>query len=131
MRGKDRQATPRSRRLRRDATDAERRLWNCLRDRRLGGFKFVRQEPIGPYVADFCCRETRLVVEIDGGQHADSKRDRTRDAWLLGRGYRVMRFWNNDVLENSDGVLEAMLELLRTAPHPDPLPVNGEREKRT
>jgi len=129
MRGKDLTATRRSRRLRREATDAERHLWTHLRNRRLEGYKFTRQEPVGPYIADFCCRDVKLIVEIDGGQHADSTRDRVRDAWLSDQGYRVLRFWNNDVLENPEGVLESILAVLRAAPHPSPLPVNGEREK--
>ena len=100
--------TGRSRRLRHDATDVERRLWYRLRSRQLGGAKFVRQERIGPYVADFACREQRLIIEVDGGQHATDPRDAVRDKWLADRGYRVLRFWNNDVLANTDGVLEAI-----------------------
>jgi very-short-patch-repair endonuclease len=92
-----------ARRLRRDSTDAERRLWHRLRSRSLFGLKFVRQEPIGPYVVDFICREQRLIVELDGGQHADSKSDVVRDQWLAEHGYRVLRFWNNDVTGNIDG----------------------------
>src|SRR5690242_13265404 len=98
MRGARTTSTTRARRLRRDATDAERRLWYRLRARQIDGAKFVRQEPIGPYVADFVCREQRLVVELDGGQHATDKRDAMRDDWLRQHGYRVLRFWNNDVL---------------------------------
>jgi very-short-patch-repair endonuclease len=116
MRGPNERATRFSRRLRRDASDAERRIWSRLRNRRLGGFKFVRQEPVGDYTVDFCCREERLIVEVDGGQHADSEHDRRRDAWLRREGYRVLRFWNNDALANTDGVIGAiMAELARAA----------------
>jgi very-short-patch-repair endonuclease len=79
-----------------------------LRDRQLGGFKFVRQEPIGRYYVDFVCRERLLIVEVDGGQHADSPSDRERDARLGALGYRVIRVWNNDVLANIEGVLQML-----------------------
>jgi very-short-patch-repair endonuclease len=106
--------TGNARRLRRTSTDAEMKLWLSLRDRRLDGFKFVRQEAIGPYVADFVCRDQKLVIEVDGGQHADSETDRARDAYMNKEGFRVLRFWNNDVLSNRDGVLEAILSALQT-----------------
>lgn len=93
-------------------TDAERKLWLALRDRRLGGFKFRRQVPVGPWIVDFLCKEAQLVVEVDGGQHAGSPRDRRRDAWLAGEGYRVVRVWNNEVLGNLDGVLEHLSTVL-------------------
>jgi len=86
--------------LRRDATDAERVMWRLLRDRRLSGVKFRRQVPIGPFVADFASIEQKLVVELDGGQHAESKRDARRDSFLRTKGWRIMRFWNNDVTAN-------------------------------
>src|SRR5579862_6350915 len=111
MRGANPRATERSRRLRRASTDAERKLWYRLRSRSIDGFKFVRQEPIGPYVADFVCRERQLIVEVDGSQHLASKRD-IRDQWLVERCYKVLRFWNNDVLTNIDGVLEAIARSL-------------------
>jgi very-short-patch-repair endonuclease len=79
-------------------------LWTRLRGRQLGGFKFVRQEPVDRYYVDFVCRERRLIVELDGGQHSDRSNDRQRDSNLCARGYRVMRIWNNDVIENLDGV---------------------------
>ena len=107
--------TARSRRLRLDATDAERRLWYRLRSRQIDGAKFVRQDPIGPYVVDFACREQRLIIEVDSGQHATDPRDAVRDKWLADRGYRVLRFWNNDVLANTDGVLEAICAALNEA----------------
>jgi very-short-patch-repair endonuclease len=119
-----------ARRLRKNSTIAETKLWWRLRARELNGFKFVRQEPIGPYVADFVCRERRLIIEVDGGQHADSKRDVVRDKWLREHRYRVLRFWNNDVIGNLEGVLEKILEAVsaETPPHPSPLPASGERE---
>ena len=100
--------TNRARRLRRDATKAETALWYQLRSRSLDGYKFVRQEPIGPYTVDLICRERRLIIEVDGGQHADNPRDAVRDKWLEDHNYRVLRFWNNDVLSNITGVLEVV-----------------------
>jgi very-short-patch-repair endonuclease len=84
--------------MRREPTDAEAKLWRVLRGGRVGGFKFRRQEQIGPYIVDFVCYERRLVIELDGSQHAENRRDERRDAWLRSRGFEVMRFWNNDVL---------------------------------
>ncbi|GJE38609.1 hypothetical protein KHHGKMAE_2684 [Methylobacterium persicinum] len=104
------------RQLRGTLTEAERRLWYRLRDRRLAGFKFVRQEGIGRYVADFRCRDARLVVEVDGGQHAESDHDRVRDAWLKAQGYRVLRFWNAEVMTNTIGVLDTILSALPPSP---------------
>ncbi|HYB57668.1 MAG TPA: endonuclease domain-containing protein, partial [Alphaproteobacteria bacterium] len=94
-----RMAERNARQLRIDMTDAERRLWSALRGRRLEGYKFRRQHPLGPFIVDFACLEHRLVVEADGG-HADSDDDRRRTAWLERRGWRVVRFWNNDILAN-------------------------------
>ncbi len=94
-----------ARRLRRNSTDAERKLWKLLRDRQLMGVKFRRQVPVGPYVADFLCFEARLVVEVDGGQHAASGVDVDRTAHLEREGFWVLRLWNNDVLTNAEGVL--------------------------
>ena len=102
-----------ARKLRRRATEAETRLWQKLRNRQLEGVKFYRQMPIGPYVVDFAARAARLVVEIDGGQHATAvKADELRSRWLMEQGYRVIRFWNNDVLENMSGVLEKIRLIL-------------------
>jgi very-short-patch-repair endonuclease len=108
MRGAKPVKTERARSLRQSSTDAERKLWYRLRSRQILDLKFVRQEPIGPYLVDFICREQRLIVEVDGSQHADSKSDKVRDQWLKDRNYRVLRFWNNDVMDNIDGVLEAI-----------------------
>jgi very-short-patch-repair endonuclease len=97
-----------ARTLRRNATDAETKLWQRLRNRQLGGLKFRRQATIGYHVVDFLCAEKRLVVELDGGQHT-LERDAGRTAQLEALGYRVIRFWNNDALGNTDGVLETIL----------------------
>ena len=115
MRGPNRKKIHFARRLRSTPTDAEMKVWFAVRDRRLAGFKFVRQEPIGPYIADFACREAKLIVEIDGGQHNENERDRRRDAFLSSEGYRVLRFWNNDVLTNMDGVLQTILSSLESS----------------
>jgi very-short-patch-repair endonuclease len=104
--------------LRRNSTDAERKLWSKLRDRQLLGFKFVRQQPIGPYIADFACREADLVIELDGGQHAESERDAVRTERIAMHGYQVMRFWNHDVLTNLEGTLQAVADRLSKAPSP-------------
>jgi very-short-patch-repair endonuclease len=115
MRGPDRKATSKTRALRRNATDAETKLWFAVRDRRLAGFKFMRQKSIGSYVVDFLCRDRNLVVEVDGGQHAESRSDQVRDAYLASEGYRVLRFWNSDVLSNIDGVLQTILASLNSS----------------
>jgi crossover junction endodeoxyribonuclease RuvC len=94
-----------ARALRIDQTDVETRLWARLRNRQLDGHKFRRQEPILGYVADFVCREKALIIELDGGQHAEAKRDAIRDRMLQQAGFRVLRFWNNELIENLDGVL--------------------------
>jgi very-short-patch-repair endonuclease len=97
--------------LRKGATNAENRLWYHLRAKQLDGIKFRRQEPIGNYIVDFVAFESRLVIEIDGGQHADENgkdHDIQRDAWLKSQGFRVLRFWNNEVLQNLAGVLETI-----------------------
>ena len=95
-------------------TDAEAKLWACMRGGQLEGLKFRRQFPVGQFIADFCCPQRRLIIELDGGQHAEQL---SADEWrpkLLGeRGYRVLRFWNDEVLTNMDGVLEQILGVLR------------------
>ena len=118
-------------RLRRELTDAERKLWNVLRNRQLDGAKFRRQQPIVPFIADFVCQERRLIIEADGGQHAESTSDAKRSAFLESKGYRVLRFWNNDILMNLDGVAQVIATALST-PHParasreSPSPSRGE-----
>ena len=116
MRGKEQKRTERARSLRRALTPAELMLWTRIRARQLGGFKFVRQEPIDRYFADFVCRERRLIVELDGGQHSERLEDRQRDSRLRALGYRVIRIWNNDVSENLDGVLQRLLSELEKSP---------------
>jgi len=114
--------TAHAKRLRTDSTDAERLLWSRLRAHRLFGLKFKRQQPIGRYIVDLVCFDAKLVIELDGGQHADAvDTDATRDAWLNSQGFRVLRFWNNDVLSNLDGVLAAI------AGHLPPSPTRGTR----
>lgn len=125
---------PVARILRQNQTDAEKLLWSRLRARQMESAKFVRQYPIGTYITDFACRSLKLVIELDGGQHADNPADAERMNVLESSGYRVLRFWNNEVLSNVDGVLQVIAHAIRAAsnsdilsPHPDPLPV-GERE---
>jgi very-short-patch-repair endonuclease len=121
-----RQISPHASRLRRDATDVEKALWQALRNRQVEGFKFRRQATIGPYIVDFLCIEARLVVELDGGQH-EEERDRPRTAFLEAQGLSMLRFWNHDVVENFDGVAEAIrLALLqKTLPQPPPAKAGG------
>lgn len=110
-------------------TDAERKLWYHLRGGRLGGFRFRRQHPIPPYVLDFYCYAAKLVVELDGGQHIEEA-DAARTRALEARGLRVIRFWNNDVLSNTEAVLEAILSALQARPlTPTPLPSGGGLER--
>ncbi|WEK47009.1 MAG: endonuclease domain-containing protein [Candidatus Andeanibacterium colombiense] len=111
--------------MRREPTDAERKLWSILRGKRLSGRKFKRQQQIDRYIADFVCFEARLIVEADGSQHAESPSDAQRDAYLTGQGFRLLRFWNNDILTNPDGVATAVLAALET-PLPNPSPARGE-----
>jgi len=117
--------SPHAKRLRRDATDAERLLWQRLRGRQLAGHKIRRQATVGSYIVDFLCVEAKLVIEADGGQHSPV-RDAERTAWLESRGLRVARSWNNDIVQNVDGVLQAILLLLKDReekePSPNPLP---------
>jgi very-short-patch-repair endonuclease len=104
----------RARQLRKLATEAERRLWSRLRRKQIEGFRFRRQQPIGPYIVDFFCPEAALVLEVDGGQHAlIEASDEARTQWLQTRGYRVLRFWNNEVLANTEGVLLTIQFALR------------------
>ncbi|MFT4116805.1 endonuclease domain-containing protein [Bradyrhizobium sp.] len=98
--------------MRHDPTDAEAAMWRLLRDRRLSDHKFRRQVPIENYILDFACFEKRLVIEIDGSQHAESQRDATRDAILSAKGFSIVRYWNNDVLQQSTSVLEDILAKL-------------------
>jgi very-short-patch-repair endonuclease len=126
--------TARARQLRLSQTEVEKRLWYRIRSRQIEACKFRRQAVIGRYIVDFACFERQLVIELDGGQHASMvEADLKRTAWLNSQGYTVLRFWNNDVIENIEGVLERIAEELRRqaasvgSPHPAPLP-QGERE---
>jgi very-short-patch-repair endonuclease len=125
----------RARQLRRDATDAERRLWSKLRLGQMDGFKFRRQAPIGRYIADFACYAPRPIVEIDGSQHAeDAAYDSKRTAWFESQGFAVIRFWNNGVLGHTDMVFESVRQTLRhpafaaaeASPPTLPSPTRGE-----
>ena len=111
--------------LRNSMTDAEIRLWQRLRSRQLAGCKFRRQHPYMDFVLDFVCLERSLIVEVDGGQHLDNERDRERDRRLQEAGFEVLRFWNNQVLQETDAVVEAIwiaLQNKTTLPHPHPNP---------
>ena len=117
--------TSRAKALRKESTDAERLLWSRLRNRRLLGLKFRRQSPIGKYIVDFVCKERSLIIEIDGGQHQEQRAsDATRTAWLGSCGFSVIRYWNNEVLEDIDSILESLRMTLEgeTAPLPQPSP---------
>ena len=107
--------------LRKRSTDVERLLWSRLRAGRFGGLKFRRQHPIGQYIVDFACLERKLVIELDGGQHVlpdEVLKDKQREAWLGNEGYAVLRFWDNEVLMNTNGVLEIIRERLLKSPSP-------------
>lgn len=114
-----------ARRLRKEMSDTEKKLWKHLRSRRFEGYKFRRQHPIGEYIADFCCVERRLVIEVDGGQHADEinvQKDCERTAYMGQRGYHVIRFWDNDVLNDTDTVMRQIFDWMDGAPSPHPSP---------
>jgi very-short-patch-repair endonuclease len=121
-------ALSRSRQLRQNMTDAEKKLWRGLRKNQIYEQKFRRQFPIGKYIVDFICLEARLIVEVDGGQHQDQRKyDEKRDAWLKGQNFNVLRFWNNDVLENFEGVMAIIMNTLEpSAPPSQPSPARGE-----
>jgi len=106
--------------LRRNMTDAERTLWHKLRGKQMVTHKFRRQHPYGNFILDFVCLDAMLVIEVDGGQHADSGKDAERDAALVSAGFRILRFWNNQVLNEMDAVLEVIGRHLETHPHPNP-----------
>lgn len=125
-----------ARRLRVEQTDAEQRLWQHLRAKRLLGMKFRRQKPIGPYIVEFICQERMLVIEVDGGKHPESKSNEARDTWFVVRGFRVLRFWNHEVLQETEAVLEAIRLAAEEAfpgnplsPGPSPLQGEGPGER--
>ena len=112
----------RARELRHNMTDAEHAVWRILRNRQFSGVQFRRQVSIGPYIADFVCYDARLVIEADGGQHNELQADRVRDAWFAGQGFRVLRFWNNEIHDNPEGVATIIaLALKGEAPLTRPL----------
>jgi very-short-patch-repair endonuclease len=114
--------------LRKNLTDAERWLWNHLRNRNLAGWKFRRQHPIGPFIVDFVCIEKKLIIEVDGGQHTkEAEADAKRTAFFEKEGYRVVRFWNHQVLQEGMAVLEEIIAILTKTPHHGLLPAE-ERE---
>ena len=126
MQSQSRTLSPPAKRLRRTQTDAELKLWRHLRDRQMNGFKFRRQQPIGRYIVDFFCPESKLVVELDGGHHADQvQKDQRRTEFLNKAGYRVLRFWDNEVLSETEAVLQKIVEELNH-PSPPPSPSRGE-----
>ena len=113
--------TPRAKELRNAASPAERALWRCLSGRKIGGWKFSRQMPVGPYFADFLCREAQLIIELDGYSHdMQQAHDERRDHWLVENGFRVLRFTNCDVMANIEGVVSEIERALALLPTPDP-----------
>jgi very-short-patch-repair endonuclease len=118
-----RKIVQRARELRRNPTDTERKLWHHIRDKQIENYRFRRQRPIGKYIVDFICLEANLVIELDGGQHADQQQyDAERTKYLTAQGLHVLRYWNNDVMQNIEGVLEDILAALlqRTPSQPSP-----------
>jgi very-short-patch-repair endonuclease len=113
----------RARQVRKNPTDAERLLWLKLRFWQVEGLKFRRQQPLGPHIVDFVCLEKRLVVEVDGGQHAENTNyDTQRDDWLRDQGFAVLRFWNHDILKNITDVTERIFQTLQSTPYLNPSP---------
>jgi very-short-patch-repair endonuclease len=102
--------------LRRQLTDTETALWHRLRRRQINGLHFRRQVPIGSYIADFACAEIKLIIEVDGSQHANSSHDAARDAYLRKQGYRILRFWSHDVLLSTDSVVQSIYEATKMPP---------------
>jgi very-short-patch-repair endonuclease len=123
------QARSRARELRRNPTDAERLLWQKLRYWQVDGCKFRRQQTTDHYIVDFVCLQKRLIIELDGGQHMnEAGYDKERDGWLRDQGFVVLRFWNNDVLKNVEGVMEMIIKHLRSTPYLSPSPQGGRRK---
>jgi very-short-patch-repair endonuclease len=125
-------STVNARKMRKNLTDAEKKLWRYLRLKNIGGNKFRRQQPIGKYIADFVCLDKKLIVEVDGGQHGEQVAyDDGRTAWLESQGYRVLRFWNNEVLQDTEVVLEVIVRTMEMNglchPHLNPPPSRGRR----
>ena len=117
--------TRRARALRNNLTDTERSLWSRLKRKQIHGHKFRLQFPVGPYIVDFVCLEARLIIEVDGGQHAEQKQgDEIRDQWLSSQNFHVLRFWNNEVLSQTDAVIDTIVQALKSTPTPS-LPRKG------
>lgn len=111
--------TRRARTLRNNLTDTERCLWSRLKRKQINGHKFRRQFPLGPYIVDFVCLEARLIIEVDGGQHAEqTQKDELRDKWLISQNFHVLRFWDNDVPRETDVVVETIVQALKNTPTP-------------
>lgn len=128
MKGNSQRGKTFARQLRKSETDAERKIWQQLRSRNLNGAKFRRQHPVGPYVVDFICINEKLIIELDGSQHQQQVAyDAQRTEFLEQSGHRVMRFWDNDVLLNTENVMLAIYDAL-VAPHPNPLPASPRGE---
>ncbi len=111
--------------LRKRSTDTERLLWKHLRTKQFEGLKFKRQQPVGKYIVDFICFEKKIIIELDGGQHtqpSETQKDKERDIWFEAQGYKVLRFWDNEVFMNTRGVLEFIKAYLQEHPPLDPLP---------
>jgi very-short-patch-repair endonuclease len=120
--------TERARRLRKEPTDAERKIWRALRRNQIDGLSFRRQHPIGPYTLDFYCPEVRLGIEIDGGQHAlpdEAQKDLRRSQWLSSKKISILRFWNNDALRNTEGVLAEIARVANQLTPSPTLPLSG------
>ena len=116
--------------LRQNQTETEKKLWLYLRSRQMVGYKFRRQQPIGPYVVDFCCLKKRLILELDGGQHTSQiEADKRRTQFLEKEGFRVIRFWDNEIFQNREGVLEKIVEFINH-PHPALSPQGRGKEKK-
>jgi very-short-patch-repair endonuclease len=121
----------RARALRKNPSEAERLLWTHLRYWQVDGYKFRRQQPLGKYIVDFICLEKRIIVELDGGQHAEQKDyDSKRDAWLCDHGFTVLRFWNHDVLQNIESVAEKIYQTVKSTPFLSPSPQGGKKRSR-
>jgi very-short-patch-repair endonuclease len=119
----------RAKALRHTETPAEQILWSWLRDNKTNGVKFRRQQPVGQYIVDFVSFNNKLIIEIDGGQHSfegNKENDGARTTWLESQGFRVLRFWNNEVTSNLNGVITRVREALEVHPHPSPSPIKGE-----
>ena len=121
-----------ARQLRKNMTDTERFVWKRIRYRQLGGYRFRRQVPVGPYIADFVCFEAKVVLELDGGQHATQLlSDTERTHWFEGQGFVVVRFWNNEAIENWDTIADYLVGVLQArTPHPNPPPQGGRGPER-